>query len=67
MELKYNWWELWFSDFKFIRRLSKSYWVKQEGNCWVKFTDYELKNMTAVGIDLKNCPLLIVEDYRRNK
>ena len=35
---KYKWWELWFSKYRFIRKLSRGFWVRllEEGYDWVK-------------------------------
>jgi len=35
---KYKWWELWFYQYKFVRKLSGAFWVKlkEEGYDWVK-------------------------------
>ena len=35
---KYKWWELWFHNYRIIRKLSKAFWVRldKEGYEWVK-------------------------------
>lgn len=44
MKSKYTFLELFFSKYQWVRRRSKSFWVKDEriGLCWVKFSTNEL-------------------------
>lgn len=45
---KYKWWELFFYRYRFIRRLSKGYWVKllEDGYDWVKMDKAQFEAMT---------------------
>lgn len=62
---KYTRLELIFAEYKWVRRKSKSLWVRgiDKGSLWVKFNFSELEHYRKLGIELKD-PSLIIEDYR---
>lgn len=47
---KYKWYELMFRDWRLVRKLSKSYWVKMndKGYSWVKFNKELFEQMRFV-------------------
>lgn len=57
--VKYSFLELCFSNWKWVRKLHRGYWVK--GSCdWVKFNKKELDEVT---ISLMKNMKYIIEDY----
>lgn len=45
---KYSLLEILFSDFKFIRKLSKAHWIKLRSGSWIKLTKDEMRLVREV-------------------
>jgi hypothetical protein len=61
---KYKWWELYFYKYKFIRKLSRSFWVKllEDGYDWIKMDKAQFE-----ALKFRPETKFLIEDYTNEK